>query len=412
MQIIVLGSHRSGTSLFTRLINMMGGYFGGEDASIGFNTDNPKGFWERKDVVACNDALLTDNQCSWDDTGGSTDPYVVSEERGREIKKIILEMDAHRPWVMKDPRLCLTLSSWMPHLEIPLCLFIYRDPLEIARSLQLRNGFSLHHGLALWEHYTVAALNAAQTMPQIFMTHEGALTDPVATTQTLYDALIAANIQGLRLPSDQEILAFVESKLYRSKNDMPLTSILSAEQLELIAYARGEKTPTAPLSVSKGALDALAYYRKITADQLTHHALIHQQQTALAEQNARLADQLQALATTNEALRDENHHLQHSLTELHEHIHKLVTIGSLMNSEQHQLMGANAGLNQLHQQLASETATLTQLLDRCLDIRNSTSWRIGEMLVKLMNTLTFRPKRGNAFNDIEGELHSMRHPKK
>ena len=30
MQIIVLGMHRSGTSLVTRLINMMGAYFGPE----------------------------------------------------------------------------------------------------------------------------------------------------------------------------------------------------------------------------------------------------------------------------------------------------------------------------------------------------------------------------------------------
>ena len=58
MQIVVLGPHRSGTSLVTRLINLMGAYFGDESDAIDTAEDNPKGFWERKDVVAVNDEVL------------------------------------------------------------------------------------------------------------------------------------------------------------------------------------------------------------------------------------------------------------------------------------------------------------------------------------------------------------------
>ena len=58
MQLIVLGMHRSGTSVLARLLNLMGVYFGPEGISTGANQENPKGFWERKDVRQLNDGVL------------------------------------------------------------------------------------------------------------------------------------------------------------------------------------------------------------------------------------------------------------------------------------------------------------------------------------------------------------------
>ncbi|MFP4076343.1 MAG: hypothetical protein ACLFTD_07640 [Halochromatium sp.] len=58
MQLIVLGMQRSGTSAVTRLINMMGGYIGGEGVFLGAHPSNPKGHWERQDVMHFNDELF------------------------------------------------------------------------------------------------------------------------------------------------------------------------------------------------------------------------------------------------------------------------------------------------------------------------------------------------------------------
>ena len=44
MQIIVLGMHRSGTSIVARLLNMMGAYFAPEGAAMPPTLDNPKGY--------------------------------------------------------------------------------------------------------------------------------------------------------------------------------------------------------------------------------------------------------------------------------------------------------------------------------------------------------------------------------
>ena len=57
-------------------------------------------------------------------------------------------------WVDKDPRLCITYSAYLHILlrRIPL-VFILREPLAVASSLYIRNGFSLNRGLVLWWMY-------------------------------------------------------------------------------------------------------------------------------------------------------------------------------------------------------------------------------------------------------------------
>ena len=48
-----------------------------------------------------------------------------------------------------------------PLLEIPVCIHVTREPLEVAGSVAKRNGFPLPVGLALWEHYTLRSLQAS-----------------------------------------------------------------------------------------------------------------------------------------------------------------------------------------------------------------------------------------------------------
>jgi hypothetical protein len=64
------------------------------------------------------------------------------------------------PLVWKDPRACLLIPFWRELLPGPLtAVFVWRDPVEVARSLHARDGIPLEDGLALWEWYnrTIAA---------------------------------------------------------------------------------------------------------------------------------------------------------------------------------------------------------------------------------------------------------------
>src|SRR5690606_21603475 len=98
-----------------RILNMMGAYFGPEGIALGIHEENPRGFWERRDVVRLNDALLDDCGRAWD-RPLDFDPQRIEKklglERERAARSILLQMDAHRPWILKDPRFCLTLPFW------------------------------------------------------------------------------------------------------------------------------------------------------------------------------------------------------------------------------------------------------------------------------------------------------------
>lgn len=241
MQILVLGMHRSGTSVVSRLLNMMGAYFGPEGSSTGANPENPKGFWERRDVRGLNDMLLHSAGADWDRLSNFEIERVPEESIARfqmEAGKLILGMDAHRPWFLKEPRLCLLAPLWLQLLEVPVCVFVQRSPLEIARSLETRNGFSISFGLALWERYMTAALDATRGIRSLQVNHDDLMCDPVATVHILFENLQGLAIRGLRLPSDAEVTAFVDPALYRARVVKARGNPLSASQRKLWASMR------------------------------------------------------------------------------------------------------------------------------------------------------------------------------
>ena len=186
MQILVLGMHRSGTSMVARLLNMMGAYFAAEGISTGANQENPKGFWERRDVRTLNDMLLHSAGADWHRVSNFTlekIPPAALAQFKMEAGKMILDMDAHRPWFLKEPRFCLLAPLWLELLEVPVYVIVNRSPIEVARSLQMRNGFPIGVGLALWERYNVAALNATRGRQRVQVNHADLMADPVGTVR-------------------------------------------------------------------------------------------------------------------------------------------------------------------------------------------------------------------------------------
>ncbi|MCB0487326.1 MAG: glycosyltransferase [Cyclobacteriaceae bacterium] len=234
MQIVVLGMHRSGTSVVSRILNLMGIYFGAEGSSTSANDENPKGFWERQDVRNLNDYILQSNGLDWYKISEYSLEKFSSEsihEFESKAKKLILSLDAHRPWFIKEPRLCLTLPFWLKLLEVPVCVFVYRNPQEIAASLEKRNGFPLHFGIDLWERYTYSLLRASENLPLIFVNYNNLLQNPKEEIDALFQKLSSAGISPLRKISDKELNAFIDSNLYRNRSTG--LSLLRPNQLML-----------------------------------------------------------------------------------------------------------------------------------------------------------------------------------
>jgi hypothetical protein len=155
--------HRSGTSLVTRLLNVIGLDLGPPDGLIPPSPDNnPAGFWEHAGIVALNDEILRRLGASW-----HSPPSPVP---GWELRPDIAELSAParemlardfpqgRAWGFKDPRLSLILPFWQRLLSPRRYVLCVRRPIDVARSLALRDGFPLERGLDLWLTYMTSAL--------------------------------------------------------------------------------------------------------------------------------------------------------------------------------------------------------------------------------------------------------------
>jgi hypothetical protein len=242
MQIIVLGMHRSGTSAITRLIALMGAHAGAPEELLPADADNPKGFWERRDVLACNRELLRLNGCVWHRTERWDDEHLAPTPPAllAQMQAIAAELSAHTPCVVKDPRFCLTLPYWRALWPQPVVVVVHRAPGEIVQSLAQRNAMPSEKALALWQHHLHCGLRALHGLPHCHASHAALLSQPFATIEKLYHALVALGAGGLRLPSRHEVESFIDPALYRARSESPLP--LSAHQQALDAAWRGTIT--------------------------------------------------------------------------------------------------------------------------------------------------------------------------
>lgn len=349
MQIILLGMHRSGTSLVTRLINMLGVYFGPEGISTGANEENPKGFWERRDVRALNDKILNSMEAEWDRVSSFDAKKWASHppfDFDKEMRKILLELNAHRPWVMKEPRLCLTFPLWRPFLELPLCVFSHRHPLEIAVSLQKRNGFSLPFGIALWETYVRHALQASAGIPRVLVRHADLLQDPVATVGQLHRWLSDHGVRGLTLPTSSEICSFVSANLYRARiGSHSCADLMTPAQIELMQ------------TLDRGYLDEWTNPGNLSGAARSHllaHEELHLHRTEVAELKrtaSLLSEQKNTWSLSTKQATDKCNDLQNQLTSLQQELEQV----------RHRQAAREQRLGVLEQNVAEQSARLAKL---------------------------------------------------
>ncbi len=177
--VVILGMHRSGTSMVAEALASAGIYVGEPAELLTGQEDNPHGFWEREDVVTLDDAILAENGATWYRPPENTP--VASPEQTEAITAIVDGMPSDRSWLIKDPRQVLTWPLWEEAFTDAVVLYVYRNPFAVAASLQRRNDYPLSFGFALWEYYNQSAMAALQDRDVICLSYE----------------TIAANAQGV-----------------------------------------------------------------------------------------------------------------------------------------------------------------------------------------------------------------------
>lgn len=175
--------HRSGTSAVTGALGRLGLALPPEDDLMAAGPANPEGFYESDSLVALDDELLRVRGGSW-----SAPPRHWEEGEAAEMARTWGQQAAATfekvygtevPAVWKDPRACLLLPFWRAVLERPVAaVFVWRDPVAVARSLLRHQELPLALGLALWERYNREALAGMRGMAVCSVRYESVLADP------------------------------------------------------------------------------------------------------------------------------------------------------------------------------------------------------------------------------------------
>ena len=148
--VIILGMHRSGTSLVASMLDAMGVHMG--ERLMPASPDNPHGYYEDLDIYTMNHAILQDAGGDWanlpsqeaiKDAGDRMDVYLgeLVERKQRDL------------WGWKDPRTCLTVGLYHPHLGDARYVVVRRDRPAVVASLMKRNGGNAEFWDALCAEY-------------------------------------------------------------------------------------------------------------------------------------------------------------------------------------------------------------------------------------------------------------------
>ena len=222
--ILVTGMHRSGTSAVTRVLSLLGCAL--PRAVTESARDNEKGFWENPAIRDLNDRILVSAGSAWDDWEPFDSRWYASPIAGgfRDDARAILEDEFGdgRLFVVKDPRICRLLPFWTDAVRSfgaePFIVSPVRNPLDVAASLEERDGIHPSIGLLMWLRHVLDTEAASRDLRRVYLRYEHLLFKTHAVVDRLGDALgVVWPTRSTR--TNMEIEEFLSPTLRHHQND-------------------------------------------------------------------------------------------------------------------------------------------------------------------------------------------------
>lgn len=196
---VILGMHKSGTTLVTQMLHESGINMGELDEELGYDEDNK---YERHSTQELNRELLhlylipplnyllrRHQKPLYDQAGYRRNNDSLALVRWNALQKSLggppdsrlveLVQSLNRryhDWGFKDPRTCLTYPAWQPVLGEHRLVIVYRHYTQLLRRYRAsnRNLPRMYRVLYSWTLHNQAILNyvAAQKTPAIVLSYE------------------------------------------------------------------------------------------------------------------------------------------------------------------------------------------------------------------------------------------------
>ncbi len=173
--------HRSGTSMLTRMCNLLGADLGPDMLEPG--PDNPTGYWEHRGAVDIDNRVMAAAGVAWDDPLPLPEHWINDAVIAPLLDELVAMLrrdfsDSALP-ALKDPRICRLLPLWQAAFQEldwqPRYLHMTRHPLEVERSLASRDGIIPEMSHLLWLRYVSEAETHTRDRPRAFLTYDGLL---------------------------------------------------------------------------------------------------------------------------------------------------------------------------------------------------------------------------------------------
>ncbi|NQX88616.1 MAG: hypothetical protein HRT77_08115, partial [Halioglobus sp.] len=195
--LFIAGMHRSGTSALCSALERCGVTFGDTllNPMAGVNED---GFWEDTELVRLNEQVLQRLGGAWYAPPPALDQAgALADSRFDDLKAIAQAIIARGfgagpLQAVKDPRLCLTLPFWLAvcdqqSVAVSVCV-MSRAPIEVALSLEKRDGFPVAYGLRLCADYW-KSLSVSVPIGSLYVTYNDLLQNAAAVMARLGESL-------------------------------------------------------------------------------------------------------------------------------------------------------------------------------------------------------------------------------
>jgi hypothetical protein len=258
VSVVVLGMHRSGTSLATALLAAAGLRHAEPESQFETGQFNKRGSQEIAELTQFNDRILRELGGRWSAPPESPPDWNKLLGSRRLRSRAAETFERHlggSHWVWKDPRLCLTLPFWEDVLgEQATIVMVRRNPLETVESLQRRNGFSAPLSLALWEVYLRSALTCSAGHRVAVVDYEQLLSEPADWVEQIRGELLRSGEKLGPAQTRAEIEGFSSREFRHSEHDraaLARNDVVSPQQLALFDLVASLDAPMRDL----GAVD-------------------------------------------------------------------------------------------------------------------------------------------------------------
>lgn len=182
--IVVLGMHRSGTSVITRGLQVLGVNLG--DRFLPPKGDNQKGFWEDSDINAINIEMLNAVGSDWHHLAAiEAKDIEILRNKGyflRAVKMLHEKVGDAPTFAFKDPRVAKLMPFWQEvfsHCQFDVSIVMaIRHPLSVAKSLAARNGFDAEKSYLLWLGHVITSLTCCVGNKRVLVDYDRLMQSP------------------------------------------------------------------------------------------------------------------------------------------------------------------------------------------------------------------------------------------